>query len=311
MRGPCRITTGNRWLPDTVRDVASSQAGAVARSQLLSLGTSAAWIERALGAGRLYRLYRGVYAVLPPELLSEEGRLTAALLACGPGAALARGTAAWRWGLIGAPPAVIELSVPNARAAPDGIGLLRSVRMREGDSLLDGRFPISSVPRTLLDLAVRYEREPLMRALAEAEFRYDLRPEDVLRTLRRGHPGSARLRRALEAHVPGHGAAKSGLERRFRRLLIAHGVPLPQRNAPLGRWVVDCLWPEVRVVVELDGSQHERPHQAAVDASRDLWLRRRGYTLRRYDTALLRHDAAEVTADLTAALDAGAAALPA
>ena len=75
---------------------------------------------------------------------------------------------------------------------------------------------------------------------------------------------------------------KSRLERRFRDLLIGHGIELPERNQSVGPWTVDCLWRERRVVVELDGRQHERPHQADSDDDRDLWLRRHGYVARRY-----------------------------
>ena len=78
---------------------------------------------------------------------------------------------------------------------------------------------------------------------------------------------------------------KSQLERRFRRLLITRGIELPSRNEQLGPWTVDCLWPERRVVVELDGRQHERPRQADSDDDRDLWLRRHGYVTRRYGNA--------------------------
>ena len=74
---------------------------------------------------------------------------------------------------------------------------------------------------------MRYDRHALLRALAEAEFHHDLRPADVERTLRRGHPGSANLRAALHEHAPGHGEMKSRLERRFRTLLIRHGIELP------------------------------------------------------------------------------------
>lgn len=189
---------------------------------------------------------------------------------------------------------------PRARASR--LTLLRNSRLRPGDVATHGGFPITSVPRTLLDLALRYETAPLLQALAESEFRHDLRPADVLGALRRGHPGSARLRAALALHVPGYGEAKSGLERRFRRLLIAHAIPLPARNVRVGRWEVDCLWRELRVVVELDGRQHDRPHQATVDGDRDLWLRRHGYVLRRYGEAQLRDREEEVLADLMDAL---------
>ena len=77
-------------------------------------------IDRALRAGRLHRVHRGVYAAVAPELLTEEGHLVAALLAAGEGALLSHGTAAWRWRIIAAPPSVIELAVPRSARADRG-----------------------------------------------------------------------------------------------------------------------------------------------------------------------------------------------
>jgi very-short-patch-repair endonuclease len=65
---------------------------------------------------------------------------------------------------------------------------------------------------------------------------------------------------------------------------------------------VDCLWPDQRVVVELDGGQHDRPHQADVDRRRDLWLRAHGCTVRRYGHSQLVDQPADVIADLLEAL---------
>ena len=138
----------------------------------------------------------------------------------------------------------------------------------------------------------------MLRALAEAEFHHDLRPAHVERTLRRGHPGSANLRAALHQHAPGHGEMRSRLERRFRDLLIEHGIELPERNASVGPWTVDCLWREQRVAVELDGRQHERPHQADLDDDRDLWLRRHRYVARRYGKRQIEQQPTAVLDDL-------------
>jgi very-short-patch-repair endonuclease len=241
-----------------------------------------------------------------PELLTEEGRLVAALLAAGEGALLSHGTAAWRWRIIPAPPSVITLAVPRRRAVV-GLKLHVSGRYRPGDTAHNGRFPTTTVPRTLLDLATRYSHHALLRALAEAEFQHDLRPEDVERTLRRGHPGSANLRVALKEHAPGYGEMKSRLERRFRDLLIRHNIELPERNQPVGPWTVDCLWRERRVAVELDGRQHQRPHQADSDDDRDLWLRRHGYIARRYGKRQIEQQPDQVIADLLDALGEAAA----
>jgi very-short-patch-repair endonuclease/predicted transcriptional regulator of viral defense system len=297
------VTTGNRREPNPVRAIAGEQHGVVARAQLLVAGASGSAIDRALHSGRLHRIHRGVYSTLAPELLTEDGLLIAAVMASGQGALLSHGTAAWRWQIIPAQPTTFELSVPLPRAAPEGVTLFRCGRLRASDLSRDGRFRITSVARTLLDLATTYEHEPLLRALAEAEFHHDLRPADIQRTLRRGHPGSANLRAALDAHAPGHGTVRSNLERRFRRLLIRHGIELPLRNQPLGPYTVDCLWPERRVVVELDGRQHDRPRQAADDDDRDLWLRANRYVPRRYGQTQIDERPAAVIADLLAAFE--------
>jgi very-short-patch-repair endonuclease len=293
-----RIAPGNRGQSGTVRAIAAGQAGVVSRAQVLAAGVGRSAIDRALSSGRLHRVHAGVYSAVAPELLTEEGQLLAAVLGAGDGALLSHGTAAWRWRIIPAPPSLIQLAVPRARARLAGVLLVEGRRLRPGDVTINGRFPSTTPARTLLDLATRYNGHALLRALAEAECHHDLRPADVEGTLRRGHPGSANLRAALHEHAPGHGEMKSQLERRFRKLLIKRGIELPERNQELGPWTVDCLWPDRRVVVELDGRQHERPHQADSDDDRDLWLRRHGYVTRRYGKRQIDERPDEVLADL-------------
>jgi very-short-patch-repair endonuclease len=276
-----RISLENRGRSGAVRTIAGDQEGIVARAQLERAGLDRRAVDRALRSGRLHLIHKGVYSTQAPELATEDALLIAALMAAGERAVLSHGTAAWRWQIIPAPPTRIELAVPRDRKAPSGLVLHKS-RLRPDDLFLNARFPTTSVPRTLLDLAVRYDQRALLKALAEAEFHHDTRPEDIERTLRRGHPGSANLRAALNEHAPGHGQVKSNLERRFRTLLIKNRIELPLRNEPLGPWTIDCLWPTRRVAVEIDGRQHDRPHQADSDDDRDLWLRRHGYIPRRY-----------------------------
>jgi very-short-patch-repair endonuclease len=297
MAEPPRISPGNREKSRGVRAIAAGQQGVIDRPQLLTAGVTNAAIDRALRSGRLHRIHRGVFSTLAPELATEDALLIAALLAAGDGAVLSHGTAAWRWHIIPAPPARIELTVPRTRTPPRGVTLFQG-KLRPDDLFLDARLPRTSVPRTLLDLATRYDQRALLRALAEAEFQHDTRPEDILRTLRRGHPGSANLRAALKAHAPGHGETKSQLERRFRKLLIKHDIDLPLRNEPLGPFTIDCLWPDRRVAVELDGRQHDRPNQADSDDDRDLWLRRNRYMARRYGGKQITARPDDVVADL-------------
>jgi very-short-patch-repair endonuclease len=261
-----------------------------------------------------------VYSAQTPELLTEHAFLIAALIAAGRGASATHGTAAWRWRIIRAAPVRIALSVPHRRARLRGVTLFRPQALRPGDVVIHRGVRTTSVPRTILDLAVRYDQTALAFVLAQAEFEHDLRPANILGTLRRGHPGSANLRAALAAHVPGHGKTKSDLERAFRRLLIKHGIQLPLRNQDIGPYEVDCVWPhrrvvvEVdcvwphrRVVVELDGRQHQRPAQADRDDDRDLWLRRHRYIPRRYGDKQLKEQPDDVIEDLLAAFAQAAA----
>jgi predicted transcriptional regulator of viral defense system len=185
-----RIALGNREESGAVREIAADQQGAIARPQLLTAGVTNAAIDRAVRSGRLHRIHKGVYLTQAPELATEDALLIAALLAAGDGAVLSHGTAAWRWQIIPAPSTTIELSVPRDRKAPPGVTFHRS-QLRADDLTLNARFPSTSVPRTLLDLATRYDQRALLRALAEAEFRHDIRPTDLERTLRRGAGSNA------------------------------------------------------------------------------------------------------------------------
>ena len=98
-----------------------------------------------------------MYAAVAPELLTEEGHLVAALLAAGDGALLSHGTAAWRWRIIPAPPSMIAArGAAKPRAAPTGVAVFASGSLRAGDTTHNGRFPTTTVARTLLDLATRY-----------------------------------------------------------------------------------------------------------------------------------------------------------
>src|SRR5919197_3640773 len=72
--------------------LAKRQHGVVTRAQLLELGFSGQSIKHRVANGRLHPVWRGVYAVGRPQL-TRHGRWMAAVLSCGPGAALSHGDA--------------------------------------------------------------------------------------------------------------------------------------------------------------------------------------------------------------------------
>lgn len=50
-----------------------------------------------------------------------------------------------------------------------------------------------------------------------------------------------------------------------------------KRQKPMGRYIVDFVCLERRLIIELDGGQHAE--QVAYDRHRDTWLRNQGYTV--------------------------------
>jgi hypothetical protein len=280
-------------------EVASAQWGVISLRQLRDCGVNADAAERWRRAGRLHTVHRGVYALGHPTI-PIEGRLVAGLLHAGLGAVLSHATAAWWWGLINPEPAVIDVS------APGRCGSLDRVRVHH-PRVIDGtrwrRLPITTVPRTLLDLAAEASIDLLRRALAQADYRQLLRVDDVAAVCGHGRPGSALLRKALERHEPRLAMTRSELERLFLALCEAAGIVLPEVNVVVEGWTVDALWRHERVVVELDGrDNHSSAGQIDRDRRKDLQLRAAGYVVLRYTWAQVVYEPAAVIADLLAAL---------
>jgi predicted transcriptional regulator of viral defense system len=225
MREPLQDRPGGRaWVAAvrSVRAVAEAQEGVVSRRQLLACGVSSSRIGRWVARGWLLRLHPGVYA-LGHRAISPRARLIAALLYAGERGVLSHGTAAHHWGLTRKPPPQIHVSVPVQRRSVPGV-VVHTPRTVVRDTH-DG-LPVTSVARTLMDMAPRIPGWELRKALAEADYRGWLDAGDLRRVMGRGHPGSARLRRAIERHMPELARTLSPLEDRFLLLCERYGIPL-------------------------------------------------------------------------------------
>jgi hypothetical protein len=249
--------------------------------------------------GRLYRLYCGVYAV-GHRALSVEGRLAAALFYAGPGAMLSHVTAAWWWELWGTEPRWIHVSAARRRSPVDGV---RIHLPRQLEATRHRRLPVTTVARTLLDLAGSVPLADLRKALAEAEYRGLVDLERVDAEAGRGRRGSAALRAALARHRPQLAHTLSPLEDRFVDFCDAERIPLPEVNRKVAGLMVDALWPAERLVVELDGrAAHGSPAAVERDRRRDLTLRAAGYVVLRYAWGQITEQPRLVAADLRSAL---------
>src|SRR3954454_3168618 len=161
----------------TVHESAERQHGVVERQQLVDLGIAERTIARWLAAGRLHEVHRGVYAV-GHRRLTQRGRWMAAVLAAGPGTVLSHRPAAALWGLRKSD--AVEVTTLRRIRRP-GIRAHQWSLPADERTTRDG-IPVTTVARTLLDLAAVVTQHELEHALNEAEYqrRSDLTSLDAL-----------------------------------------------------------------------------------------------------------------------------------
>src|SRR4051794_7433115 len=202
-------------------DLAAQQHGVVSICQLLDLGFGRSAIKSRARTGRLHRIYRGVYAV-GHRRVSYLGRCTAAVLASGDGAALSYRAAGQVLGLRTG--SWIEVTVPRGRRGPRGIGIHETRRIPP-TTLVEG-IPVTTVGRTLLDLADVLSQTRLEMTFADAERLRVLDLADV-----QPIPGR-NGRKRLEAVLAGLMTADTqpGLEQRFAAFLRGYNFPWPVFN---------------------------------------------------------------------------------
>ena len=275
--------------------IAGRQHGVISHGQLVAGGLSTATVSRWAAGGHLHRLHRGVYAVGHANI-SREGRLLAAVLACGPGAVLSHSSAARLWGLEREIPGPVHVSIPRgARRSPAGLLVHRPRALEPGDRTIHLGIPVTTVTRTVFDQASSVTPTALRRLVEEAGD-LDRRRLQALLDGATGRRGLGTLRELLaEGPIP-LAETRSELERIVLRICRDHGLPMPAVNVPLLGYEVDFLWPAARFVVEADGGHH-RGRQRDRDNERDARLARAGYLVRRYSSAALA-DEARVAAEI-------------
>jgi very-short-patch-repair endonuclease len=164
------------------------------------------------------------------------------------------------------------------------------------------RIPVTTVPRTIVDLAAVLDPPDLARAFHEAVVKYRTKPDVVEGVLARRHnwPGARELRRVLRGDEP---VSLSRLESAFIAAVRRARLPLPETNRPAGRHRVDCRWPEHRLTVELDSYRyHGTRHAWEQDHEREREARARGDEFRRYTWTDVSEKTAAMIADLRAVL---------
>jgi hypothetical protein len=274
----------------------------VTTEQLRDAGLSKQQTWRRAEAGWLIRRHTGVYAVgHVPQ--TREARWMAASLALAD-AVLSHRAAGALWGIVrGAVPTEVTVATTAGHFGRDGL-LVHRAPLPPEHTTRRAAIPVTTLLRTLLDLAAVLRTRRLAEAFEEAQVQHHLPPEPLAAEVlsRRGYRGNARLRAILDGAVD-PARVRSILELRFLRLCAAHDIPRPLVNEKIGPWTPDFLWPDEGVVVETDGVDFHR-----TPAKRDRDRRKDAY-LTAHSLSVIRLTWSDVTEQSTATAQRVAAAL--
>ena len=257
--------------------LARKQHGYVQRRQLLAFGLGPAAIKYRTEIGRLIVVYAGVYAVghLP---LAPEARAHAAVLACGDRAVLSHASAACLWKYTKHWTMPYEVTVPAKRRRP-GIKVHRTKTLTRRDIARQLGVPVTSPARTVFDMTPRLKTDAALRRFVnDARLTRTLNLSDLAELLAR-HPRHSATKR-LTPFVDGArgGPTRSEFEDAFTEFAREYGLPAPITNTELLGYEIDALFPEHRLIVELDGWDFHSDRGAfESDRDRDAELLAAGY----------------------------------
>jgi predicted transcriptional regulator of viral defense system len=236
---------------ETLARLATRQHGVVSTEQLAALGYTRSSAAKAASVGRLHRVHRGVY-VVGHQRLTWHGRCMAAVLAASPSVA-SHLSAGWLWGLLQFRPETLHVTCRRSRHAERPF-VTHTADLTPADLTRRDGIPVTSLARTILDLAVDSRERTVRRFIRQADDdkAFDLRAMEDLLARTKGHRGQAKVRAALELYDETPAFTRSGLERRFLEVVREAGLPMPSMNLFVAGYEIDAYWAEARFGVELD-----------------------------------------------------------
>jgi predicted transcriptional regulator of viral defense system len=281
--------------------LATRQHGVVARFQLRELGFGDEAIKTRLAYGWLHHIHEEVYAV-GHQRLGRRSWWWAALLAYGRGTLLSHWTAAVLWGVQRPQKGPIHVTAPGGRQGIErrkGIWVHRC-KLTAKDVTKHNGFPVTTVARTLFDLAEVAPFASLQGAAEEADRLNLLRLRELEEVCERGRGRRALrpVRRLIEELRPPD-EGRSPLEVRFPAFVRHFRLPEPAQNVHVLGHEVDALWTEAKLIVELDSWEYHG-HRAAFerDRARDPKLMIAGYRTVRVTHRRLDREAEQLAAEI-------------
>ena len=286
-------------------ELAGEQHQVASFRQLRELGIGRGWIQHRVRTKRLHPIHDGVYAWGHKDL-RREGFLIAAVLACGEGALLSHRTAVVHRGLIKSSSRAIHVTVPRSnKPEVQGVTVHLTRQLTDDDRAIEHGIPVTSVARTLVDFAGVARPGELIQAIEQAERLgiFDLKAVNEVLARSRGRRGAKALRAALKEVHGEPPDLRSELEQRFRDYCKQRKLPIPAFNVMVAGFLIDAVWEEQKVVVELDSRRHHMGiREFEADRKRDTKLQMAGYRIARVTDHRLKREADELDADLRSLL---------
>jgi hypothetical protein len=213
------------------------------------LGLTDKQVRGLLAAGHLHRVHQGVYAVGRPPVVPLEWA-AAAVLACGPGAALSHTAALALFELRKRWPKTVDVTLTTGDRRPKGITVHRCRTLARRDLTIQRGILVTSAARALLDCAPTLKQN-LTSVVNAARHARLTNPAQIAELVSRNptHPGAAPLN-AIVGRT--RGPTRSDFEELFGDLCERYGLPTPAFNTIVGGYEVDAYFPDHRLIVELD-----------------------------------------------------------
>jgi very-short-patch-repair endonuclease len=279
------------------------------RSQLAAVGLTRYAIAHRIAAGSLHPVLRSVVAVGHPALepLALE---TAAVLQVGRDAVLSHASAAGLWGIARPREGCVEITIAGRNVrVPPGLRLHRVPALDSRDVRIRDGLPVTAPARALIDLAADADEATVRRALTEARVLGLVGDRELEAAIERCplRSGTA-LIRALLHDERGPALTRSQAERLLCDLIDSGQLPRPRFNVLVHGHLVDAVWDDARLVVEVDGyGPHGHRPAFERDRRRDQTLAAHGHVVLRVTWRQLTREPMPVLARLARALAIGLA----
>jgi putative AbiEi antitoxin of type IV toxin-antitoxin system len=274
--------------------MAARQFGFVTRAQLLEIGIEPRAINRWVHSGRLVQVHAGVYGVGHAQR-GALPRAMAAVLACGPRAVLSHDSAAALWG-VRTWPSMPEVTAPIDHTRP-GIRAHRSRTLTTKQVRRHHGIRVTSPARTITDIQDRLTDAQLIRAVNDLRLAKHLRQTELERLL-------TACPRAKALIDPAERPTRSPKEDEFLVFCAHYGLPRPKINLILHGHEVDALFPDEKVIVEIDGWDFHKTHESfESDRDKDADLAQYGYLTVRVTSTRLKDTPAHEAERLLTTLD--------